>query len=115
MGATVLDPGVAKTPGVHAYAQCLRNVPGGVALLVVNANPKSAIEVALPQKSERYTLSSREMPGNEVQLNGTTLTLGPGGTLPRLEGVATPAGRITLAPVSINFFTLGGVNNSNCK
>ena len=115
MGPTVLDPGAAKTPGIHTYAQCLRNVPGGVALLVINANPKSATEISLPQKSDRFTLSSLESPGTDVQLNGTTLSLGPNDSLPALQGVVTPVGPIALPPVSITFFTFRGINNSNCK
>ena len=115
MGTTVLDPAVAKTPGVHTYAQCLKNVPGGLALLVINANPNSTIEVSLPQKSERYTLSSREMQGREVSLNGTPLALGQDDALPILNGIATPAGSLTLPPASITFLTLRAVNNSFCK
>ena len=115
MGTTVLDPGVAKVSGVHVYAQCLKSVPGGVALLVINANEKVATTLSLPKESKRYTLTSMDFPGKDVQLNGTTLTLGSNDTLPSLPGVGTPSGPITLPPVSITFFTAPTVNNPACK
>ena len=115
MGTTVLDPGVARIAGVHIYAQCLRNVPGGVALLVINANQESAAEVSLPTQSERYTLTSHELQGRDAQLNGATLSLGPDDALPALKGIMAAAGTDTLPPVSITFFTLRDANNSTCK
>ena len=38
MGTTVLDPQISPTPNLYVYAHCLRNHPGGVALLVINAD-----------------------------------------------------------------------------
>ncbi len=115
MGTTVLDPGPAKTPGVHPYAQCLRNVPGGFALLVIDADRRDTVKLSLAAKSERYTLSSVDFPGKDVQLNGSTLSLGPGDSLPALQGIDTPSGPITLPPVSITFFAVRGVNNPTCQ
>jgi hypothetical protein len=38
MGTTVLDAGASPSPDLHLYAHCLRNHPGGVALLAINAD-----------------------------------------------------------------------------
>ena len=48
MGTTVLDPGVANGPGLHVYAQCLRNAPGGVVMLVINTGQKGSRQIGLP-------------------------------------------------------------------
>lgn len=38
MGTTVLKAGPSPAPTLHLYAHCLRNSPGGVALLVINTD-----------------------------------------------------------------------------
>jgi heparanase len=38
MGATVLKPGPSPVPSLHLYAHCLRDTPGGVALLAINTD-----------------------------------------------------------------------------
>ena len=42
MGTTVLDAGFANRAGLHVYAQCLRGVPGGVGMLVLNTDRQKA-------------------------------------------------------------------------
>src|SRR5712692_4172643 len=76
MGTTVLDSGVPLRAGLHAYAQCLRGTPGGVALLVINTDEAASQTLTLPTKAERYTLSATNPLSRQVQLNGTDLTLG---------------------------------------
>jgi len=115
MGTTVLDPALPTAASVHTYAHCLHGVPGGVALLVINANDKSPYTLTLPQPSDRYSLSSRDVASGEVELNGKVLDLGPGDSLPRLNGIRTPAGEAVVAPASITFFGFRGANNIACK
>ena len=43
MGTTVLDPGASPSPNLHLYAQCLRNHPGGVAVLAINADRTDSV------------------------------------------------------------------------
>jgi len=49
----------APTPNVYVYAHCLQNHPGGVALLVINADRQKANEITLPSDAERYTLTAQ--------------------------------------------------------
>ncbi len=47
MGSVVLDAGASPAPNLHVYAQCLRNHPGGVALLVINADQDKTQSIEL--------------------------------------------------------------------
>jgi hypothetical protein len=59
MGTTVLDTGFANRAGMHVYAHCLRGVPGGVAMLVLNTDPqKEALRFSL-FRSHRMTHVSK--------------------------------------------------------
>jgi hypothetical protein len=114
MGTTVLDAGIAPRPGLHIYAHCARDIPGGVALLVINNDREKPRELALPAASQRYTLANENLADGSVQLNRTTLALGPAGQFPALTGEATPTGTIVVAPATINFLTVAKAGNSNC-
>ncbi len=52
MGTTVLDAGRSPVPSLHLYAHCLRDHPGGVALLAINADPASShnLEASVPSE-----------------------------------------------------------------
>ncbi len=115
MGTTVLDSGVPLRAGLHAYAQCLRGTPGGVALLVINTDEAASQTLTLPTKAERYTLSATNPLSRQVQLNGTDLTLGSNDDLPRLAGMPTPAGDLTLPPATITFLAVPGAGNRSCR
>lgn len=115
MGTTVLDAGDSKAPGLHLYAQCLRGKPGAVALLAINASRTGKQELALPTKSERYSLTAADLMRPSVWLNGTELKLTDDGDLPPLTGVRQASGAITLAPASITFFAIPGAHNAACR
>ncbi len=115
MGTGVLEAGVAPQPGLHVYAQCLRGSPGGVALLVINADKAEARRLDVPVKGERYTLTAKELTGTTVELNGKELGLGADGNLPKLEGTATAAGAVRFDPESITFLGLAGAENAGCR
>ena len=115
MGDTVLDPGPSSAAGLHVYAHCLRNQPGGVALLAINANSDGAAHFTLASASDRYTLAAHQLQDSKVQLNGTTLDLGPGDALPQFKSVSTPSGSVDLAPASITFFAIANAGNPACK
>lgn len=53
----LLKPGPSTAPSLHLYAHCLRDTPGGVALLAINTdrNASQTLDVSVP--SERYTLT----------------------------------------------------------
>lgn len=115
MGTTVLDPGPSPSPSLHLYAQCLRNHPGGVVLLAINASKDEAQSLQVPTKAERYTLSAQNLTDAHVLLNGTELQLGAGDALPQLQGTATRAGRVEFAPASITFLALPKAHNASCQ
>jgi heparanase len=115
MGTTVLESGVAIMEGLHVYAHCLRGESGGVALLVINNDKAAARALSIPTASESYTLASRDLQSRSVQLNGADLKLGENDDLPRLVGIPTPAGVVTIAPATITFLALPLAGNSACQ
>jgi hypothetical protein len=115
MGATVLNPGASPSTNLHLYAHCLRNAPGGVAVLAINADKAAPQNVKLPGGAERYTLTSGELLSATVDLNGKRLELGPGDALPALKGIAVQPATITLAPESITFLAFPKAGNASCK
>ncbi|MGB2616353.1 MAG: hypothetical protein WA657_14270 [Candidatus Acidiferrales bacterium] len=114
MGATVLDPHTSPLPNVYVYAHCLQNYPGGVALLIINADRQQANEITLPFDAERYTLSAKQLQDTTVQLNGKTLQLNSNGDVPQLTGEPMRAGRVGFAPASVTFLAIPDANNSSC-
>ncbi len=115
MGTTVLDAGTSNVPGVYVYAHCLRNQPGGVAILAINADRNAAHEITLPEASLRYTLASDNLTSTQVALNGVDLMLDKNGNLPTLTGTPTPAGKVSLAPTTITFLGVARANNPACR
>ncbi len=115
METTVLDPGVANGPGLHIYAQCLRGAPGGVAVLAINTSRAKAELADLPVAADRYTLSSSELDGKEVMLNGNALRLRAGDELPGLEGIRIQPGAVDLAPTTITFLAMAEAGNQTCR
>ena len=111
MGTTVLESGVPIQAGLHVYAHCLRDTPGGIALLVLNTDKTAARTLSLPTAARRYTLTASELHSTSVQLNGQTLTLGANDALPRLVGVAMPAGEVVFAPATVTFLALPEAGN----
>lgn len=99
-------------PGVYVFAHNLKGHPGGMTILVINANKQSA-SIHMPS-AEQNRLTSTELQGETVQLNGQELKLGPNDELPAIEGEAIKAGKVTLPPTSISFFTVldAGIQNS---
>ena len=114
MGATVLDPNTSRIPNVYVYAHCLQNHPGGVTLLVINADRQQVHEIALSSDAERYTLTAKQLQDTTVQLNGKTLQLNRDGDMPQFLGQSTRAGHISFAPTSITFLQIANADNSNC-
>jgi heparanase len=115
MGTTTLKPDVSLTPSLHLYAQCLRNVPGGVALLAINTDRNASQKLEVSANSERYTLTAPKLEDSRVDLNGKELKLGSGDSIPSITGVPTHSGQITLAPASITFLALTEANNASCR
>jgi hypothetical protein len=111
MGTTVLDAG-AVAPGVYLYAHCLRDHPGGVAVLAINADRAASRDLAVGGNATRYTLTAPDLMGSSVALNGHELNLGA--DLPQLNGEPA-SGQVKLAPVSITFLAFPNASNNSCR
>lgn len=114
MGTTVLNPGESPDAKLKIYAHCLRNAPGGVALLVINTDRVATISLRVPA-AERYTLTAAKLLDTTVELNGRELRLGADDSLPALAGTATQAGDVTFAPASITFLAIPKAKNAACR
>jgi hypothetical protein len=115
MGTTVLNPGAFSAAGLHVYAHCLRDKPGGVTVLVINANSISPQSIDVPLAAERYTITAGTLLSKQVQLNGNELNLGTDDALPQLAGKPTESGNLIFAPVSITFLAIPNASNPNCR
>jgi hypothetical protein len=100
---------------LHLYAQCLRDHPGGVALLVINTDRTASQELVVPNPSDHYTLTAKDLLDTTVQLNGTTLRIEGDGALPQITGKPIPPGPIRFAPASITFLAIQDAHNSSCQ
>jgi hypothetical protein len=115
MGTTVLDAGASPAPNLYIYAHCLRNAPGGVALLVINADRSAAHDLEIPSHTMRYTLTSKDLLSTSVELNGRELKVSSDGNLPQIEGKSLKAGNVRLEPASITFLAISNAGNANCN
>jgi hypothetical protein len=115
MGRTVLDPGFANRAGMHVYAHCLRGVPGGVAMLVLNTDRHKASSLTLSVAANRYTLTAASLTDKTISLNRAPLRLGPNGALPMMAGPATAGGQLAFAPVSITVLAIPFAKNEACQ
>ena len=114
MGRTVLNPGTTTPENLYLYAQCMRDKPGGVAVLAINAGA-AARELESPLSGHRYTMTSKQLQSTNVELNGRELRAGTDGTLPQISGQAVKSGRITLPPTSVTFVAFPGAANQACR
>jgi hypothetical protein len=114
MGTTVLQPGTSPSPDLYLYAHCLRGVRGSVALLAINASPLAQV-MDIPRASQRYTLAAQELDSRSVQLNGGVLELQTDDTLPSMNGMKSPAGRMEFAPRTITFIRVSEAGNETCN
>ena len=115
MGTTLLDAGVRIQSGLHVYAHCLRAMPGGVVVEVINNDRVAPHALRLPTPSLRYTIDATSLTDDHVRLNGTPLRLGAADALPALRGIATAADVLTFAPASITFLAISEAANEACQ
>jgi hypothetical protein len=115
MGTTVLDAGFANQAGMHVYAHCLRGVPGGVALLVLNTDRQEAGSLSLPGGANRYTLTATSLTDKTVSLNRVPLHLEPDDALPTMAGQVVAGGRLNFGPATISFLAIPLAGNAACQ
>jgi heparanase 1 len=114
MGSVVLDT-IATQPGVHLYAHCLRDHPGGVALLVLNLSDVPAALAINGARGSSYALTAASLRNQSVLLNGRPLAVAVDGKPPELKGKRIWRGRANVAPRSIEFISVPGARNANCQ
>jgi hypothetical protein len=115
MGTTVLNPQATSDPAVRVYAQCMKNVPGGVAVLAMNTDTNAKHSIAIAEPAERYTLTSDALTSDAISLNGTVLHANADGSLPSLNSQHVAAGTIELDAASIAFLAVPSAKNPACK
>lgn len=109
MGTEVYEAG-AGNPGVYLFAHNTKGQKDGITVLVINTN-KTTASVNIATDAQQYTLTSKELQGNTVQLNGIDLQLTANDELPVISGQAVKAGDIILPAHSISFITFADVNS----
>lgn len=114
MGTTVLDAGTPLSPTLKVFAQCTKDRLGDVTLLAINLDRAQPQSIPLANNGERYTLTSAELQGATVQLNGQELALTTTGELPKLQAVAVKQGRLELPPASTSFVVVRA-RNAACR
>jgi hypothetical protein len=114
MGTTVLDPAVPGWAGLHVYAHCLKDRPGGVSLLVINTDRNASRALTVASPSERYTLDAAKPDGQTVRLNGHAMELAANDDLPAIAGVPAPAGALSFASATITFLAIPEAANGAC-
>jgi hypothetical protein len=115
MGTTVLDPGPSPAESLHLYAQCLRDVKGGVAVLAINADRAASASLEVPMTARRYTLTAQNLTDARVRMNGRELRLGDHDALPVLAAAPEKPGRVGFAPASITFLAIADAHNPACQ
>jgi len=113
MGAQVYNTSVAgsNSSRLRFYAQ--GTADGQLCLLLINLDPAQDATVSLPALAGKsytlYALTTPDVLGQEVDLNGQALHLTAGGSLPETNGLEQPAGSqpvVTVHPLSYSFVTV---------
>lgn len=94
------------------FAHNLKGSEDGKAIVIINTNKKTTA-INIPSDAEQYTLTSNELEGTNVMLNGQELALTPNDELPAITGKNVKAGNVELPePVlhSLRFQTVGRFN-----
>ena len=113
MGSVVLDAGPIGS-GLHVYAHCLRDRPGGVTVLAINTSDAArALDVSTP--ADIYVLTASSLESTTVLLNGRPLAVGRDNRVPTFQPRRVQGPRVTVAPASIAFITTPQASNPSCR
>lgn len=113
MGTEVYEAGNG-VKGVYLFAHNQKNKKDSITLLVLNTN-EIPVNINIPLNAEQYTITSTELEGKMVKLNGSDLKLDANDNLPTIKGKLVKAGNIELPPFSSSFITFANTGNSNQK
>ncbi len=112
MGNTVYKTGVfgANNDKLRAYAQSIPGEKSGKTVLLINLDPKNSAQITLPdfanQSFEIFALSTPDLFGQMLFLNGKPLALDSQGSVPELFGspvLGNGVPQITINPLSYMF------------
>ena len=106
MGNKVLDAGIKIQEGIHVYAHNTAGKNKGVTILILNTNETQPLQLNIPAAAQRYTLTSDELIGMNVKLNGKVLQLNEKEELPIIKGDKVKPGVMSFAPSSITFLVI---------
>jgi heparanase 1 len=116
MGTEVYPVSVSGENASHlrAYAQSApSSTDGSVTLLLINIDPQREARVQVggmgDRPVKRYDVTSDNIFGQQVMVNGQALRVGPDGSLPDLTALAQPVSmpaEITVHPLSYTFIQL---------
>ncbi len=112
MGPKVYEAGNGL-PGVFVFAHNMKGHVDGMTILMINTN-KTSVAAAIPSDAEQYSLTSTELQGKSVLLNGQELKLDENDQLPAFKSRSIKSGNVTLPATSISFFTIAeaGIKSS---
>lgn len=117
MGPRVVDSEPAGGPSdLTVYGHCTPGrTDGSTSFAVVNTSTETARTVAAPSgEATAYVLSSDDLDGDTVALNGKVLEAGADGKLPKLAGKKV-SGAVEVPPASVAFVVVDGAGgNSAC-
>lgn len=113
MGTKVFEAGNGA-PGVYLFAHNMKGHEGGITLLVININ-KTAVNINIPTDAQQYTLTSKEIQGKTIMLNGQELKLSANDDLPEIMVKTIKSKTIELPATSISFITFSDSGNPNAK
>jgi hypothetical protein len=99
---------------LHLYAHCLRDQPGGVAVVAINLDQASPAELRLTSPADLYALTADKLEATTVKLNGQPLALAGSDRLPALRRKPVRPGRLSVAPASLSFLAMPAAGNPSC-
>lgn len=105
MGTEVYEAGDSAAQGVYVFAHNLKGNNEGIAYLIVNTTD-AAHKVQLESAATQYTLTSDQLQGTRVFLNGVELALTAADALPELKGQPVKKGQASVPALSLTFFTV---------
>lgn len=91
------------SPSVRIYGACTPGTRGGVSMLALNSDRRASARLRLGGRgtsASLYQVTSTNLRGRTVRLNGRVLKATRGGRLPRLSPRRVRSGTIVLPPVS---------------
>lgn len=113
MGTKVYDAGQGAK-GLYLFAHNMKGHEGDISILIINTN-KQPTTVNISTNAQQYTLTSKELQGTMVLLNGRELKLTADDQLPLVNGQDVKAGNVALPALSISFFTFQSGGNTNAS